>query len=595
MNRKNIQPHRGTHKRLRQHAATRQMHHSTADKSPKHIGTITPGKLKIIPLGGLGEIGKNMAILEYDGEILIIDAGLRFPEEDMPGVDYIIPNISYLEERKDKIVGVLLSHGHYDHIGAIPYIIERLGNPVFYAAPLTKGIILRRQKDFPNLPKLRVVEVKDGDTVSLGHFFVEFIHVNHNIPDDLSTLIKTPVGKIFFTSDFKFDPTPLYDKPANIEKFRSIGSSGVLLMMADSTGAESAGESISEKTIQKNIDEIFTQSHGKIVAATFGSLISRMQQVIHISEKYGRKVVIEGYSMKANFAIARELGYIKMKQHTLIGAKQIHDYPANKITILCTGAQGEGNAVLMRMANKEHQTLSLEKGDTVIFSSSVIPGNERTVQMLKDTLYKQGARVFHYKMMDIHAGGHAQREDLRKMIQLIKPKFFMPVHGYHSMLFNHAELAKEEDIKEENIIVAENGQVIVLDKHKYEIEKKSVPSNLIMVDGLGIGDVGAVVLRDRQLMAKDGMFVIIVVVDGKTGRVKGSPDIISRGFVYLRESQELLQETRKRVRYIIEKATLAGGALNWVYLKDQLRDKVGEYLYQKTERRPMVIPVIIEI
>jgi ribonuclease J len=591
--------HKKTDNRQRSHGTARRHeteHRPAAAVHQEKLPTLpNDKKLRVIPMGGLGEIGKNMTLLEYDGEILIIDVGLRFPEEDMPGVDFIIPNVAYLEDKKDKIVGVLLTHGHYDHIGAIPYLNEKLGNPVYYTAPLTKGIVLRRQIDFPNQPKLKIIEVKADDKITLGHFRVEFIHINHNIPDDMSLFITTPVGNIFFTSDFKFDPTPVYDKPADIERFREIGKKGIMLLMADSTGAENAGASISEKTIQTNLEEIFKVSKGKIISATFASLITRMQQVITLSEKYGRKVVIEGYSMKTNFALSKELGYIKIQKHTLIGANQIHEYPPSKVTVLCTGAQGEGNAVLMRIANKEHRSIEIEKGDSVIFSSSVIPGNERTVQGLKDTLYKQGAVVFHYKMMDIHAGGHAQREDLKKMISLIKPKFFMPVHGYYSMMYNHGYLAEEEGIKKDHIILADNGQIIAMTGHKFEIEKKTVPSNYIMVDGLGIGDVGVVVLRDRQVMAKDGMFVIIAVVDGKTGKVQGSPDIISRGFVYLRESQELLHETRRRVRIIVERATLAGGALNWAYLKDQIRDKVGEYLYQKTERRPMVLPVIIEI
>jgi len=584
------------------HRTNNQTSKKTVQKINIHHQQISTGhyksdgqKLRIIPMGGLGEIGKNMTLLEYDDQILIIDMGLRFPEEDMPGVDFIIPNISYLEDKKDKILGILLSHGHYDHIGAIPYLIAKIGNPIIYTAPLTKGIILRRQQDFPNAPKLKIIDVKSEEVINLGPFKIEFLHINHTIPDDLSMVIKTPIGSIFFTSDFKFDDTPIYDRPADMNKFKKIGDSGVLLLMADSTGAENMGHSISETTIQNNLEEIFSQSKGKIIAATFASLINRMQQIITLSEKFGRKVIIDGYSMKTNFAISKELGYIKAGKHTLIGVNQVHEYPASKITILCTGAQGEGNAVLMRISNKEHKSIKIAKDDSIIFSSSVIPGNERTVQILKDSLYRQGANVFHYKMMDIHAGGHAQIEDLRKMLRLIRPKFFMPVHGYYSMLYNHAKLAREEGIANNNIIIADNGQIINLYKNKYEMDTKTVPANYIMVDGLGVGDVGAVVLRDRQVMAKDGMFVIIAIVDAKTGKVKGSPDIISRGFVYLRESQDLLRETRGRVRHIIEKVTLAGGALNWIYLKDQIREKIGEFLYQKTERRPMVLPVIIEI
>jgi ribonuclease J len=365
--------------------------------------------------------------------------------------------------------------------------------------------------------------------------------------------------------------------------------------MTDSTGAEEEGHSLSEKTIEKNLEEIFKTAKGRIIAATFASLINRIQQIIALSEKYGRKVIVEGYSMRTNVEISKILGYVKSKKRTLVKVKEISNYPDSKITILCTGAQGEGSAILMRIAQKDHPLIRLKKGDTVILSSSVIPGNERTVQMLKDDILRQGVKVFHYKMMDIHAGGHAQKEELKEMIKIIKPKFFLPIHGQYSMLVSHAELAKEMGIPEKNIVIAENGQIINLDPKRFFIKKQKVPSNYVMIDGLGIGDVGEVVLRDRQMLAKDGMFVIVAVVDKQTGKVKGSPDIISRGFVYLRESKELLRETRKKVIGIVNHATGSGRAVNWSYIKDEIRNKIGQFLYTKTQRRPMILPVVIEV
>ncbi len=562
---------------------------------PAQNRTHSGSGLKIIPLGGLGEVGRNMTLLEYNRAILIIDVGFRMPEEDMPGVDFIIPNVSYLKDRKKDILGIVFTHGHYDHIGALPYLLEKIGNPPMYASGLTKGIILKRQEDFPQLPKLNLHQVKNGDKIKLGPFNVEFFKQTHNISDNFGFFIETPVGNIVHTSDFKFDNNPVYDLPTDFKKLESFGKRGVLLLMSDSTGAEEEGHSLSEEKIMENLGEIFKESKGRIIAATFGSLINRIQQLISLSEKYGRKVAVDGYSMKSNVEICKELGYIKTQKGTLIKPNQMQNYPDSKVTMICTGAQGEGQAVLMRVANGEHRSVKLKKEDTVIFSSSVIPGNERTVQFLKDQLYRQGVKVYHYKMMDIHAGGHAQREELRQMIQLIKPKFFIPIHGQYSMLVNHAKLAKEQGILEKNVLVVENGQVVEMSQSKIAITKERVESNYVMVDGLGVGDVGEVVLRDRQTLSKDGMFVIVAIIDRTTGKVKGSPDIISRGFVYLRESKELLYETRKRVVDIVNKSTGSGGAVNWSYVKDSIRNRIGDFLYQKTQRRPMILPVVIEV
>ncbi len=552
--------------------------------------------LRIISLGGLGEVGRNMMLLEWQEKILIIDMGFRFPEEDMPGVDFIIPNINYLKGKEKNIVGLILTHGHYDHIGAIPYLIDKInGNLPIFTARLTRGIVLKRQEDFPHQPKLNIEEVKDGSRISIGPFRVEFFRMNHNIPNNLGLFINTPIGNIVHTSDFKFDETPVNDLPTNFNRLKELASRKVLLLMSDSTGAEAEGHSLSEKTISENLDEIFKKSRGRIIAATFASLINRIQQLISLSEKYGRRVFIEGYSMKTNVEISQAMGFIKFKKGTLVQTKEVSKYPDSKITVICTGAQGEDRASLMKIANKEHSFIRLKKGDTVIFSSSVIPGNEKTVQMLKDEILRQKTTVYHYKMMDIHAGGHAQTEELKQMIEIMKPTFFLPIHGQYSMLASHGDIAKDAGIPEKNVVIAENGQIINLNKKKISLEEKTIPSYYVMVDGLGVGDVGEIVLRDRQTLAKDGMFVIIAVVDRQTGKIKGSPDIISRGFVYLRESKDLLSQTRKKVVEIVSQATGSEGIVNWAYIKDEIRNKVGQYLYTKTQRRPMILPVVIEV
>ena len=553
--------------------------------------------LKIIPLGGLGEVGLNMTLFEYENKILIVDVGFKLPEENMPGIDCVIPNISYLRGKERNIVGIVFTHGHYDHIGAVPYIINKIWRPdlSIHASALTKGIILKRQVDFPESPKLKITEVKNGSKIKLGPFGVEFFSQNHNIPDNLGLIINTPVGNIVHTSDFKFDPHPVNDKPTDFYKLKSIARKGVLLLMSDSTGAEEEGHSFSEKEIFQNLETIFKQAKGRIISATFSSLMNRIQQVITLSEKYNRKVIVEGYSMKTNIQISKRLQYLKIKKGTMIKKKEMKDFPDSRITVLCTGAQGESSAALMRIINREHKAIRLKKGDSVILSSSVIPGNERSVQFLKDNILRQKAQVFHYKMMDIHAGGHAQKEELKEMIKIMRPRFFLPIHGQYSMLVSHAQLAQQAGLPEKRIVVPENGQIINLSSTNIFIDKKTVPSNYIMVDGLGVGDVGEIVLRDRKMLAEDGMFVIVAAIDRKTGQVKGSPDIISRGFVYLRESKNLLKETRKKVVEIVNKATGSEGAVNLSYVKDQIRNKVGEFLFSKTKRRPMVLPVIIEV
>ncbi len=551
--------------------------------------------LKIIPLGGLEEVGRNMTLFEYENQILIVDMGLQFPDEDMPGIDFIIPNIEYLTSHPEKkILGIFITHAHYDHIGAIPYLIDKLNYPTIYTAPLSRGIILKRQEDFPNLKKLNIEEINSNKSITLGPFKISPFHLNHNIPDTLGLAIDTPHGLIMYATDFKFDLQPMGDKPADLSRIVALASPGVNLLLSDSTGVENTGHSISEKTIMDNLDSVFRSADGRIILATFASMINRLQQAIWLSEKYNRKIIIQGYAVRTNIAIAEKLKYISIKKETLVNWKEASRLDPQKLTILCTGAQGETEAALMRIVNKEHKYLRIQKKDTVIFSSSVIPGNELAIQNLKDNLAKQGAKVYHYKMLDIHASGHGYQEDLKMMINLTKPRFFMPVLGNFSMLKLHGELAESLGIPKQNIITGTNGQIIELTKNNITATEKFVPTNYIMVDGLGVGDIKEVVLRARQTLSKDGIFIIIALVDRKTGLLYNNPEIVSQGFVYMKESKELINQVKKLVREIVSRST-KGHTFNEGYIRDNLRNEIGLFLFKKTQRRPMVLPVVIEV
>lgn len=554
------------------------------------------GKLKIIPLGGLQEIGRNMTVFEYGNDIIIVDMGLQFPDEDMPGVDYIIPDISYLKGKENRIRGVVITHGHYDHIGAVPHLMKSVGNPPLYCSEMTRGIITKRQEDFQDNAPLNIHSVKKGDRIRLGVFEVEFFHVSHTIPGAFGLAIKTPVGKIVHTGDFKFDHSPVIDEPSDIATIARIGSEGVLALMSDSTDSQTEGYSISEGTIGKTLGEIIEHASGRVIVATFAALVSRIQTVIENAERMGRKVAVEGYSMKTNVEIAQKLGYLRVKKGTLIPINKANEYPDNKIVIICTGAQGESNAALMRIVNNEHRFIKIKRGDVAVFSSSVIPGNERTVQGVKDTLYHRGAKVIHYKMMDVHAGGHARQEDLKMMMNLIKPKYLIPVHGTYFMLKIHEELGMEVGIPQENVLIGENGVAFEFDgQGRGRIGTEKVPTNYVMVDGLGVGDVGEVVLRDRQLLAKDGMFTIVVIIDSKTKKIIGTPQITSRGFIFVKENFDLVNATKRVVEKVVKEKTSSDSAVNWDYVKNNIRESVGSFLFTKTERRPMVLPVVIEV
>lgn len=553
--------------------------------------------LRVIPLGGLEEVGRNMTVFEFGQDIIIVDMGLQFPDEDMPGIDYLIPDVSYLKGKEKRIRGVIITHGHYDHIGAIPHLMDTIGNPPIYMTELTRGIVMKRQEEFKDkTAPLNIHTVKKIDRLKLGSFGIEFFHVNHTIPDAVGLAISTPVGTVIHTGDFKFDHSPISDAPADIAKIARLGSENVLALMSDSTDSRTPGYSLSESRIAKTLDEIFQHTEGRLIVATFSALISRVQSIISTAEKYGRKVAIDGYSMRTNVEIAKALGYIQTKKGTLIPINKVNDYPDSKVAIVCTGAQGESNAVLMRIVNDEHRFVKVHKADTFVLSSSVIPGNERTVQAIMDTIYRKDAKVINYKMMDVHAGGHARQEDLKMMINLIRPKFLIPIHGNYFMLKLHGELGVSVGLDPKNILIGENGRVIEFDgRGNGRVTGEKVNLNNVMVDGLGVGDIGQVVLRDRQLLAKDGMFVITAIVDGKTNKVVGKPQVTSRGFIFVKENFDLVNATKKKVEEIIDQKTTPGEPANWDYVKNNIREAVGSFLYAKTERRPMVLPVIIEV
>lgn len=553
-------------------------------------------KLKVYALGGLEEIGRNCMVFEMGEDIVIVDMGLMFPEEDMPGIDYIIPNVESLRGKERNIRGLIITHGHYDHIGGIPHLMDKLGNPIIYTAPLTAGIIRKRQEEYKGTPKLRIVMVQDAEQkFPLGKNFVfEPFHVNHNIWDSFGAAVHTPFGMLVHTGDFKFDYTPVDDEPADLNRIATYGSRGVLALFADSTDAAIPGHQISERVVGEELDRIFGRAQGRMILGTFSSLLTRVQQILALAEKYGRRVLVQGRSMQKMIEIAHELGYMKYKPGIFIEEHEFHKVPDKEIVVVGTGAQGEENAVLMRIANNEHRFIQIKPGDTVIFSSSVIPGNERTVQTLKDAMVKQGAKIIHYANMDIHAGGHAKQEDLKLLMRLTKPKYFVPIHGNPFMRYEHADLAESVGIARPHIFVPDNGQVIEFDKDGARVTDEKVMTDYVMVDGLGVGDVSQVILRERRTLAEDGMFVVIVTLEKRTGRIVGNPDIVSRGFVYMRDQRELIEKARARVKKLLRDSDPRSSAFE-DYIKAKIRNDIGEFLYQQIRRRPMVLPVLVEV
>lgn len=551
--------------------------------------------LRFVALGGLEEIGRNMMFFEYENEIIIIDAGIQFPEEETPGIDYIIPNTSYLESKKGNIHALIITHGHYDHIGAIPYILDKLGNPPIYTTRLTKEIILKRQEEFSKGPRPVFKIVTGGETHQLSkNFAVTFFDVVHNIPDGVGMILRTPIGNIVHPGEFKFDYG--HDgKPRGLDVWKNVGSEKIHTLMLDSTGAEVPGYALSERIVEQELEKIFKEARGRILIGTFASLLDRVAEIIKIADKIGRRIAISGLSMKNNIDIAHRLGYMKYDRGAIVQLDDIHKYKDEKLLLLCTGAQGEPKGSFMRIANGEHKQIKIRPGDTVVLSSSIVPGNERSVQNLKDNLARQGAIIYHYKMLDIHSSGHAPQEELKTVMRLIKPKFFIPIHGYYFMRLRNAKLAEEAlGLKPGQTILTDNGLVVELTENSVSITDENVPAYYVMVDGLGVGDVGEVVLRDRRTLAQEGMLVIITTLSRQTGRILKNPDIISRGFIYLKENQELLNEVRRKIRGIISRMP-NNQTLDADYIKTLIRDQIGQFLYNKTKRRPMVLPVIIEV
>ena len=554
-------------------------------------------KLKIIPLGGQEEVGRNMTVFEYGPDIVILDLGLQFPEEDMPGIDYIIPDARYLKGKEKNIEAVILSHGHMDHVGAAPHILPQLGWPTVYASKFTLAMLRKRLEEAGSLKYLKSQEIKSEDeTLNCGQIKVNFFKTTHSIMDALGVVIQTPAVNVIHPGDWRYDLNPVTGQPTDFSALSRWNTKNTpSILMFESLGSTKEGHQISEKEVYENINHLIEKAPGRVIIATFASMVERVIWIIGIAERLGKKVALDGYSMKVSVEIAKKFGYLKFNPQTLIDVKRLHDYPENKVVVVCTGAQGEDRAVLMRIANGEHRHIRLQKNDTIIFSSSVIPGNERTIQRLKDILYRQCDNVIHKEIMDVHGGGHALIEDIKLLINQVHPQYLMPVYANHYLLQEGGKVAQTIGFPKENIFILDNGSVAEVTKSGIKIAAKKIPIEYVFVDGLGVGDIGQVVLRDRQAMAKDGMFVIIVTIDSQTGQVRNSPDIISRGFIYMRESKDLLFQVRQHIKQIVKQATGGQGPINQNYIKENIRDKIGQFLYSKTERRPMVLPVIIEV
>ena len=587
--------------------------------------------LKIIPLGGCEEVGRNMTVFEYGQDIVILDMGLQFPEEDMPGVDFVIPNTEYLKGKEKNIRGVIFSHGHLDHIGAAPILLKKLNNPQIIGRPLTLGMVKHRVEGFDRnaVKKLKTTYIQGLDQkIKLGAFTLSFFQVDHSVMDAVGVALETPVATILHPGDWTVE------KSTDSKKFIDYSHLSKLkrptILMLESLGALISKESVTEEEMLANLYMLISNAPGRTIVATFSSQIERIKQILEFANKTNRKVALDGFSMKLNMELAQRLGYVKIPKGVIIPIDKAHTCPDNKLIIVCTGAQGEEKAALSRIVAGNHKFIKIKKEDTVIFSSSVIPGNERTVQRVKDNLYRLSDNVYHSDIIDVHISGHSNIEGIKYMLREIKPDYFIPVYGNHFFLKEAAKIAFGMSFRKDRVFVPDNGSVIKFSNSKNnigssnqidaEILKDKVPVNYVFVDGLGVGDVGEVVLRDRQMLAEDGMFMIVAVVDTATGKVKGSPDIISRGFVYLRESKDLLAQTRKKVIEIIEKSSMrtqgngkdgfvqingdinkmpsqsfVSEPINASYIKDEIRNKIGDFLFAKTERRPMILPVVIEV
>jgi len=550
-------------------------------------------QVSVIPLGGIGEIGKNMMVVEVGDEILIIDAGVMFPEDELLGIDLVIPDFTYIRENKDRVKGIALTHGHEDHIGALPYLLREINVPV-YGTRLTQGLLEGKLKEHRMLKKTRLKVVNPGSSVRIGKMKVDFIRVNHSIADTCALAVHTPLGPIIYASDFKFDQTPIDGEVADFHKLAELGNSnpGVLALFSDSTNVEREGYTLSESVVGNTIEEIFRVARNRIILATFASNIHRVQQIINSAFKYKRKVALTGRSMINNIEIARSLGYLTIPDDMIINIKNCDNYPDNEIVLLTTGSQGEPMAALTRMARGDHHHINIRKGDTVIISGSAIPGNERFIGETINQLYKKGAEVIYEDISGVHVSGHASQEELKLMLNLVKPKYFVPTHGEYRHLIRHASLAREVGIPEKNIYIAEIGDRIVFTERQVK-KAGSVQAGSIYVDGLGVGDVGNIVLRDRKLLSEDGIIIVVLTIDSH-GKILSGPDIVTRGFVYIRESEELIAELTSRLEEKLKECE-NNKVTEWSILKNQIRETLNEYIYKKTKRNPMILPIIMQV
>ncbi len=548
-------------------------------------------KLKIIPLGGLGEIGKNITAIEYDNDIIIIDCGMAFPEDEMLGIDIVIPDITYLIKNKDKLRGLFLTHGHEDHIGAIPYVLKKIDIPV-YGTRLTMGLVGNKLIEH-KLEDVKLNVINPGENVKAGCFKINFIGTNHSIPDSVGFAIETPLGTVIHTGDFKIDYTPINGSVIDLNTFADYGKKGVLIAMSDSTNVERTGYTQSERVVGNKFMDIFKKCNQRIIVATFASNIHRVQQIVNAAVAYNRKVAVSGRSMVNVIKVAQELGYLDTPEDTFININDLKKYKDEEIALITTGSQGEPMSALTRMANSDHKKLEIKEGDMVIISANPIPGNEKTVARVINMLYKKGADVLYDTLEEIHVSGHARQEELKLMLTLLKPKFFMPVHGEYRHLKHHAKLAMELGIKEENIIIAQTGDVVEINSKSAQVNG-TVPSGNILVDGLGVGDVGNIVLRDRKHLSENGLIIVVITMDKNTGEVISGPDIISRGFVYVRENVDLIEESRENVNIALNKCK-DSGTKDWGTIKNMIKDDLNGFIYDKIQRSPMILPIIMEV
>lgn len=548
--------------------------------------------LRIIPLGGLGEIGKNITAIEYEDEIIVIDCGISFPDEDMYGIDLVIPDIKYLLDNKDKVKGLFLTHGHEDHIGAIPYILKQINMPV-YGTKLTIGLVESKLKEHDMLSKTNLIPISPGESIKLNKLIIEFIRVTHSIAESCALAIHTPIGIVLHTGDFKIDYTPIDGKVMDLNRIAQLGQEGILLLMADSTNVERAGHSLSEKIIGETLNRIISNANGRVIVATFASNIHRMQQIADASMMYNRKIVFSGRSMENISNVAMDLGYLHIPEESIVGIEDLNRYPSDKITIITTGSQGEPMAGLSRIAYGSHRHISIEQDDLFIISASPIPGNDKLVSRVINQLYRKGVEVIYEDLEDIHVSGHAYKEELKLIHTLVKPKYFMPVHGEYRYLKHHSDLALKLGMDKSNVFTLETGQVLEISQDK-AIATEKVHTGVVFVDGIGVGDVGNIVLRDRRDLARDGMVTIVVAINKETYSIVSGPDIITRGFIYARESEGLIKKIKDVAKEEIE-ICLENNIIEWQVLKSGVRKSVEQLLYHKTKRRPSVFPIIMEV